>query len=229
MVGTIYYYIWILRCKGSDLREAGIRNNRSPRSIPMEKYSLEINDAVLEVVSQNERATEKYIRLINGVSAKFESGKVSVVMGASGSSKTTLISLIAGRVDPRSRTYGSILLNGRPRDPKTWLSKVVYLEQDDCIVPLQTVEEYINFSVRCRINKFHKSLLMTRRQMIHDWRTWGILKRWVSEMAYFWLILKFGYLFELTRARSVVFEGKNFFLSFKSMEDDLKTMENGWR
>lgn len=119
----------------------------------MEGYSLEVNDAVLEVVNQNKGLDEKYVRLINGVSARFESGKVSAVMGASGSSKTTLISLLAGRVDPSSRTYGSILFRGEERDPKKWLSQVAYLEQDDCIVPQQTVEEYIYFSVKCRMSR----------------------------------------------------------------------------
>lgn len=119
----------------------------------MERYSLEINDVVLESSNQSIESSDSYVRLINGVSAKFESGKISAVMGASGSSKTTLMSLIAGHVDPRSRTHGSILLNGKARDVKTWLSKVAYLEQDDYVVPQQTVKEYIYFSVRCRIDR----------------------------------------------------------------------------
>lgn len=36
---------------------------------------------------------------------------------------------------------------------KKWLSQLAYLEQDDCIVPQQTVKEYIHFSVKCRISK----------------------------------------------------------------------------
>lgn len=118
----------------------------------METYALEINDLVLEVPNQN-KSGAKYVRLLNGITTRFESGKVSVIMGASGSSKTTMMSAIAGRIDQGSRTYGEILFKGKPRNPNTWLKTLAYLEQDDCIVPQQSVEEYINFSVGCRMSE----------------------------------------------------------------------------
>lgn len=119
----------------------------------MESYSLEARDVVLEVANENASSSEKYVRLVNGVSARFESGKLTAVLGASGSSKTTLISLLAGRVQPGSRTYGKILFRDRPRDPATWLSQVAYLEQDDYLFPHQTVREYIEFAVGCRVDR----------------------------------------------------------------------------
>ncbi|KAG5860319.1 ABC transporter [Encephalitozoon hellem] len=121
-----------------------------------EAYKLELKDVVLEVSSENLSSGGKHVRLLNGVSATFESGKLSVVMGPSGSSKTTLMNLIMGAIQKDSLTYGRILFRGEDRDPNTWLSHTAYLNQDDCIVPYTTVYEYIYFCVSCRTVKKHR-------------------------------------------------------------------------
>jgi ATP-binding cassette, subfamily G (WHITE), member 1 len=117
----------------------------------MEKYSLEYRDIVLDVVNLSKNISDPtYKRLLRGLSGKFESGKLTAIMGASGSAKTTFISVVAGRVHPDSKTYGDILFRGVPRNKDTWLKQVAYLEQDDCIVPQQTVREYIEFALATR-------------------------------------------------------------------------------
>lgn len=118
-----------------------------------EGYKLELKDVVLEVVNEDLSSRDKYMRLLNGVSTTFESRKVAAVMGASGSGKTTLMSLIAGRLPSSSKSQGFVLFRGEERDPKKWLSQMAYLEQDDCVVPNQTVSEYIHFSIGCRTTK----------------------------------------------------------------------------
>ncbi|AFN83957.1 White ABC transporter [Encephalitozoon romaleae SJ-2008] len=120
---------------------------------PGETYKLEVENVVLEVPNEDLSSGSKYVRLLNGVSATFESGKLSVVMGPSGGSKTTLMNLIVGIVQKHSMSYGKILFQGEERDQNTWLSRIAYLNQDDCIVPYTTVYEYIYFCVNCRTAK----------------------------------------------------------------------------
>lgn len=118
-----------------------------------ETYKLDLENVVLEVPNEDLSSGPKYVRLLNGISTTFKSGKLSVVMGPSGSSKTTLMNLIVGIIQKHSISYGKVLFQGEDRDQNTWLSRVAYLNQDDCIVPYTTVYEYIYFCVNCRTTK----------------------------------------------------------------------------
>ncbi|CAD25872.1 ABC TRANSPORTER [Encephalitozoon cuniculi GB-M1] len=118
-----------------------------------ESYKLELEDVTLEAVNEDLSSSNKYVKLINGVSVTFESGKLSAIMGPSGSGKTTLINSIVGMVQEGSMTYGRILFREEERDPKTWLFHVAYLSQDDCTAPYITVYEYIYFCVNCRTTR----------------------------------------------------------------------------
>ncbi|ADM12473.1 White ABC transporter [Encephalitozoon intestinalis ATCC 50506] len=120
---------------------------------PIVGYNLELKDIFLEAPNKDLSSSTKYVRLINGISTTFESGKLSVIMGPSGSSKTTLINLIVGIIQENSKVSGNVLLRGKSRNPKTWLTQVAYLNQDDCIVPYITIHEYIYFCVSCRTTK----------------------------------------------------------------------------
>lgn len=129
------------RCREAD--GAGV-----PERIP---FKFEFHNVVYEVVSSDRRCgADRYLRVIHGASGTFESGRLVAVMGASGSGKTSLLNLLMGRVQPKSKTSGEILLCGEERDPRLWSKQHCFLEQDDCIVPAQTVKEIIMFSVRCR-------------------------------------------------------------------------------
>ena len=53
--------------------------------------------------------TNKNKNVLNGISYEFEEGKVYAILGASGSGKTTFLSLLAGLDVP---VFGSILYEG---------------------------------------------------------------------------------------------------------------------
>jgi ATP-binding cassette, subfamily G (WHITE), member 1 len=118
----------------------------------MSADSIELRNIVLEVKnkSTDSRASE-YKRLLNGLSTTFDSGKVTAIMGPSGSCKTTLITLLAGRVEESSCTGGEILYMGKEREIGRWLDQIAFLEQDDCIVPGQSVHDFIKFSLSCKM------------------------------------------------------------------------------
>ncbi|WP_425460823.1 ABC transporter ATP-binding protein [Leucobacter komagatae] len=63
-------------------------------------------------------------KILQGVSAEFEDGVMTVLIGPSGTGKTTLLNLLAGYLSPSS---GSILVNGMPPDPSlvAWIPQGV--------------------------------------------------------------------------------------------------------
>ncbi|KAH9411391.1 ABC transporter [Ordospora pajunii] len=133
----------------------------------MTERSLELRNVGLKVDNKDTKLSEKQIMLLNGVSAKFMAGRVTAVMGASGSGKTTLMSLIAGYVHSNSLACGSILHDGKEREWNTWLANMAYLEQDDCSIAKQTVEEFMLIVIGIRTIKDKKDV-STEREVVNS-------------------------------------------------------------
>ena len=57
----------------------------------------------------------KYKQILNGISGYVKPGQMAAVMGASGSGKTSLLNVIAGRLGltPGAKQKGQISCNGR--------------------------------------------------------------------------------------------------------------------
>lgn len=66
---------------------------------------------------------------MNGV---LRQGQMTAIMGGSGAGKSSLLNCISGRLSG-GRLCGSILLNGKPRDEKSWKKTVCFVEQDDLV------------------------------------------------------------------------------------------------
>lgn len=88
--------------------------------------------------------------LLDDISGSAKSGDVLAILGASGAGKTTLLNALAGRLGPGD-LKGQVLLNGQPRNPKTWVRDCSYVEQDDLMFTYLTVEETIGYSARLRL------------------------------------------------------------------------------
>ena len=91
------------------------------------------------------------VEALRGVTCAFEEGRVYAVMGASGSGKTTMLSLMAGLDLP---TSGEVLCEGRPTSEtdleKYRRERVAVIYQDFRLFPLLTVAENIMYPMELR-------------------------------------------------------------------------------
>ncbi|CAK9213538.1 unnamed protein product [Sphagnum troendelagicum] len=87
--------------------------------------------------------------LLNNISARANHSEILAVVGHSGSSKTTLLDTLAGRID-RSSMQGAILVNGKLMDDN-FKRLSGYVMQDDMLFPHLTPRETLLFSARLRL------------------------------------------------------------------------------
>ncbi|KAJ2386715.1 hypothetical protein H4S02_003721 [Coemansia sp. RSA 2611] len=89
-------------------------------------------------------------RILHDVSGSIYPGELVAIMGSSGAGKTTLLNVLAGRVQG-GRLYGDIQFMGAKRDPHTFRRMLAYVEQDDLMHSLLTVEETLHNSASLRL------------------------------------------------------------------------------
>lgn len=91
---------------------------------------------------------EQDIHVLRGITGFFRPGGLTALMGASGCGKTTLLNLIAARMDSTPHTVtGSLLFDGRPASAYPALSRrIAYVTQGDFLVPHLTVRESLTFA-----------------------------------------------------------------------------------
>lgn len=91
---------------------------------------------------------EQYIELISRISGEISPGKITGIMGPSGGCKTTFMRLLAGETQPGAFTDGEIRYGESERD-LTWRHRIAYLEQDDIEYKYETIDELIDFRLKC--------------------------------------------------------------------------------
>ena len=74
------------------------------------------------------------LELLKGITGFACPGVLTALMGGSGAGKTTLMDVIAGR-KTQGEITGEILVNGYPKDQRTWSRVVGYVEQMDIHSP----------------------------------------------------------------------------------------------
>ncbi|XP_072319908.1 broad substrate specificity ATP-binding cassette transporter ABCG2b [Eucyclogobius newberryi] len=94
------------------------------------------------------RGPEKYI--LKDVSGIMRPG-MNAIMGATGSGKTSLLDVIAGRKDPRGLREGRVLVDGRAVTSELRLSSA-YVVQDDILMGTLSVRENLLFSANLRLD-----------------------------------------------------------------------------
>ncbi|KAH9519810.1 ATP-binding cassette sub- G member 2 [Bulinus truncatus] len=106
----------------------------------------DINYQVDVKVSVCRRKTQKQI--LNNVSGIFRPG-MNAILGPTGSGKSSLLDVLAGRKDPNGLS-GTLLLDGSPT-PDNFKCLVGYVVQDDIVMGTLTVRENFEFSATLRL------------------------------------------------------------------------------
>lgn len=118
----------------------------------------------LKNVSYRYQGKYQTVYALNGVSYRFESGKMYAIIGKSGSGKTTLLSLMAGLDLP---TEGEILVNDR--STREWNRNTLRREalsviyQNYNLFPLLTVQENILYPLKLNRTEKQKSMTIARQ------------------------------------------------------------------
>ncbi|MEB9669115.1 MULTISPECIES: ABC transporter ATP-binding protein [Bacillus cereus group] len=90
-------------------------------------------------------AKENAKLILENMSLQVEEGEFISILGPSGCGKTTLLSIIAGLLDP---IEGIVFLDGEPITTKT--SSMGYMLQQDYLFPWKTIEENIMLGLHIR-------------------------------------------------------------------------------
>ncbi|KAJ2453801.1 hypothetical protein EV183_001998 [Coemansia sp. RSA 2336] len=88
--------------------------------------------------------------LLHNISGSIYPGEVIGLLGPSGAGKTTLLNILAGRIEG-GVLNGKVLFRGQKRVPGVYKRRVAYVEQEDMMFPMLTVEETIMFAAKLRL------------------------------------------------------------------------------
>lgn len=133
-------------------------------------YSVEIGQKLLPALpffgSQDD--VQKTKLLLDDISGVAREGEITAILGASGSSKTTLMDAIAGRIS-KQRLKGTVTLNGEVLGSKLLKIISAYVMQDDLLYSMLTIQETLMFSAEFRLPRsFSKEKKQKRVEALID-------------------------------------------------------------
>ncbi|KAJ2720327.1 hypothetical protein GGI07_004666 [Coemansia sp. Benny D115] len=91
-----------------------------------------------------------YRIILNKINGQVRAGESIAIIGSSGAGKTTLLNALSGRIVGGSLS-GRILFRGAQRHPGSFKRLTAYVQQDDMMHPLLTVEETLTFASQLRL------------------------------------------------------------------------------
>ena len=131
---------------GRSRSEDGVRN-----------VDVELVDLALEIHEASVRPGKgRTLDVLKGVSTTFLAGELNVILGPSGSGKSSLLNTMARRLRSslltRYHTSGTMLFNGVQPTDKEVRSLCSYMTQDDSVLlPYLTVRETLRFAAGLRL------------------------------------------------------------------------------
>ncbi|KAJ1844670.1 hypothetical protein LPJ70_002849, partial [Coemansia sp. RSA 2708] len=111
-------------------------------------------DNLLYEVKAKEKGSWRTI--LNEISGEACAGETIAIIGSSGAGKTTLLNALSGRIIG-GRLSGSILYRGAKRHPGHFKRISAYVQQDDLMHPMLTVQETLAYASKLRLPNKHYS------------------------------------------------------------------------
>eukprot|EP00742_Colponemidia_sp_Colp-10_P008391 GILJ01009087.1.p1 GENE.GILJ01009087.1~~GILJ01009087.1.p1 ORF type:complete len:1288 (-),score=160.00 GILJ01009087.1:132-3968(-) len=127
--------------------------NMDSQSAP-QHMDVTVNSLFLSVLSKESTSALKRSKrtqktILEDVTCKFHPGQLNVIMGGSGSGKTSLLNVITGRVRA-DVIRGYVLFNGQPSRKQV---SIGYVMQNDYLLPSLTVRETLEYAAKLRLPK----------------------------------------------------------------------------
>eukprot|EP00928_Gymnodinium_smaydae_P020603 TRINITY_DN17965_c0_g1_i2.p1 TRINITY_DN17965_c0_g1~~TRINITY_DN17965_c0_g1_i2.p1 ORF type:complete len:620 (-),score=102.45 TRINITY_DN17965_c0_g1_i2:97-1956(-) len=116
---------------------------------PGHSAELEVRGLAYAVPSGRRRVAPR--KVLAGVDCVFPPGRLSAIMGASGSGKTSLLTLLRGLSAPGSSIAGEVLCNGHAVDADLMRSVASVVPQEDVYLPALTPREMLRFAAELRL------------------------------------------------------------------------------
>ncbi|THU89231.1 P-loop containing nucleoside triphosphate hydrolase protein [Dendrothele bispora CBS 962.96] len=118
-------------------------------------YDLELWDIALSLKKLSPKGRWERLSILSNISTRFEAGQVNVILGPSGSGKSSLLNLLSCRL-PSTLGYfvtsGTLSVNGAHITPLDLQGSCSYVMQhDNSLFPDLSVREMLHFSAQLRL------------------------------------------------------------------------------
>ena len=147
------------RTRNNDLDAAAGKEmmRKSREGDGVKKVDVQLVDLALDIHKPSLRSGKgRTLEVLKSVSTKFQAGELNVILGPSGSGKSSLLNTMARRLQSsllsKYRTSGTMLFNGIQPTDKEVRSLCSYVTQDDnALLPYLTVRETLRFAAGLRL------------------------------------------------------------------------------
>ncbi|KAJ2856453.1 hypothetical protein J3B02_001596 [Coemansia erecta] len=139
------------------MTEGGNNGRASPNTSAAAPDSGEVilkwDNLVYEVKTKvNKQSTVR--RILHNISGEVRAGEAIALIGSSGAGKTTLLNALSGRI-VGGELSGNILFRGAKRNPGSFKRLSAYVQQDDLMHPLLSVQETLTYASKLRLPNSH--------------------------------------------------------------------------
>ncbi|KAJ1762156.1 hypothetical protein GGH19_003688 [Coemansia sp. RSA 1807] len=124
-------------------------HTRLPPRTPAEVI-LRWNKLTYNVESKSVKALSTRT-ILSEITGEVRGGEMVAIIGSSGAGKTTLLNALSGRI-VGGKLSGQVLFHGAKRHPGSYKRLTAYVQQDDIMHPLLTVQETLTYAAKLRLS-----------------------------------------------------------------------------